>query len=266
MRIKTNSLQLRRHLVQLAFLLFFGLWLLAVILAAKSSIHALCLYSTVCFGFSKVGIFSHAAGVFGSTVLISLAVLISTMFRGREFCAYICPLGTIQEAIFSLRSTPYRKQQTLSYIYENKLNKLKYFILVITSVLSIAGIGYIYIRLCPIYALSLSPRLAFPGLAVMLLLIILPAFFMNRCWCRFLCPYAALLNAFQGLGKLFGIKRNLIMRNLERCGDCGICNSCCPMHIDITAEEYVHSPECIHCYLCASQCPKPDTICCQKED
>lgn len=266
MHMKLHPVQLKRHISQAIFMLLFVLWLGGVILAARSSIHALCLYSTVCFGLGKAGILSPAAGVFGFTILISLLILIITIFRGREFCAYICPLGTAQEAIFSLRSSSYRKKQALSYLYEKKFAKLKYFILIITSVVSIAGIGYIYIRFCPIYALSLLPRLAFPGLAVMLFLIILPSFFLNRFWCRFLCPYAALMNAFQGLGKLFGIKRKMIMRNLERCVDCGICTSCCPMNIDIGAEEYVESPECIHCYLCACNCPKPGTICCKKED
>lgn len=263
---KLHPVQLKRHVAQALFLLFFILWLGGMVFAAKSSIHALCLYATVCFGFGKAGIFTAAAGIFGITILMSLLVLVITIFRGREFCAYVCPLGTLQEAVFSLRSAQYRKKQTLSYIYENKFNKLKYFILIITSVLSIASLGYIYIRLCPIYAISLFPRLAYPGLAVLLLLIMVPAIFMNRFWCRYLCPYAALMNAFQGLGKLFGIKRKKIMRNLERCVDCGICTSCCPMNIDIATEEYVHSPECIHCYLCACKCPKPGTICCKKED
>lgn len=263
---KLHPLQLKRHITQAVFMLVFIIWLLVVVLAAKSSIHALCLYATVCFGLGKAGIFTAAAGIFGITILVSLLVLIITIFRGREFCAYVCPLGTMQEAIFSLRSLKYRKKQTLSYIYENKFNKLKYFILIITSILSYIGIGYIYIRLCPIYALSLLIRMLAPGLAVMLLLVVLPAFFLNRFWCRFLCPFAALMNAFQALGKLFGLKRRKILRNLERCVDCGICSACCPMNIDIAAEEYVQSPECIHCYLCACKCPKPGTFCCKKED
>lgn len=260
MKIKTNP----RQVIQLLSLLASAVFLVFIILGAKAAIHAICPYATVCFGLSKASLFGVGANVFMLTVALGFAFLVSTIFVGRMFCGYLCPLGTIQEAVFSPRGRKYRKQHQIPYFYEKRFASLKYAILLITTALSIGGIGYVYIRLCPIYALSLLPRLAMPGLAV-LLLIVIAGVFQERFWCRFLCPYAALMNIFQGLGKLFGLKRRKIHRNLERCVDCGICMLYCPMNLNIAEDEYVHSAECIHCDVCANKCPKPGTFCCEKE-
>jgi polyferredoxin len=253
-----------RQIIQLIALLSSALFLSLIILGFKQAIHAICPYATVCFGISPAGFFSLTVGVFWFTALAGVAFLIHSMFYGRVFCGYLCPLGTIQEAIFSLRSAKYRKCHKVAYFYEKHFSRIKYLILIGTSVLSILGIAYIFIRLCPIYAISMLPRLAIPGLAVFVLIVI-AGVFTERFWCRYLCPYAALLNLFQAIGKLAGIKRRKIHRNLERCIDCGICDLYCPMNLHITEDEFVQSYDCIRCNLCADKCPKPGTICCEKD-
>ncbi len=228
------------------------------------AVHALCPYATVCFGLNKSVVLAYIGSLFWITVLVGFLILVYSMFYGRKFCGYICPLGTWQEAIFALRSRAYRRSHRIPYFYERSLGKLKYAVLAITAVLSLVGLGYLFIRFCPIYALSMLPRLAIPGL-ILLVVISIGGFFAERVWCRWLCPYAALLNIFQALGKLFGIKRSKIRRNLERCVDCGVCMLYCPMNINIAAEEYVQNCECIHCLVCASKCPKKGSLNCEKE-
>lgn len=253
-----------RTIVQAVALLISGAILSLLIVGFKGAIHALCPYATVCFGLSKQGFLSLTLGAFWLTTVVSLLILVYTMFYGRRFCGYLCPLGTIQEAIFALRSKKYCLKPRFPYLYELRFAQLKYVILIVTSILSIFGIAYVFMNACPIYALSMLPRIALPGLAIFILAV-LAGLFSERFWCRFLCPYAALLNLFQALGSLFGIKRLKIHRNLERCCDCGVCMRYCPMNINIAESEYVHSGECIHCNKCALKCPKPGTFCCEKE-
>jgi len=265
MPVTSRYSQKLRFCLQATSLLFAGGFLSLVVLGYKQAIHVLCPYAIVCFGLNKSVVTGLATAAFTFTIAFSLAVLIHTMFLGRKFCGYLCPLGTIQEAIFSLRSRKFRTKNRVPYILEKRFSRFKYYVLGITTLLSLTGIAYIFIRLCPIYGLSLLPRLAVPGLAVFFL-ICLAGIWLERFWCRYLCPFAALMNLAQKLGAWFGIHRSKIRRNLERCVDCGVCSIYCPMNLNIAEDEYVHDENCIHCLTCASKCPKPGTFCSQKEE
>lgn len=253
-----------RLFVQVLSLTISALVLVLIILGSKAAIHAICPYSTICFGLSKAGLYSWGIGLFWASVALSIAILIYSIFWGRKFCGYVCPLGTLQEFAYGFHKRKYRTKHIVPYFYEKRFAYVKYVVLAVTSVLTVLGVSYIFIRLCPIYAMSQLPRLALPGLGI-LLLIVVAGIFMERFWCRYLCPYAALMNLFQYIGKVFGIKRRKIHRNLERCIDCCICETYCPMNLKITEEEYVQSIDCISCNICVCKCPKPGTLCCEKE-
>ncbi|MFA7025744.1 MAG: 4Fe-4S binding protein [Candidatus Cloacimonadaceae bacterium] len=247
----------KRHLIQaIVFLLSLGI-LSFVILIGKKSIHNICPYALICFGLLKGNIFSLTLQVAGLGIVLGLVFMVISLFWGRIFCGYICPLGTFQEGLYALFGKKAARQ--IPYFYERRFSKLKYWILTGTIILVITGLSWIYINFCPFYALSRLPSLAIGGL-ITFVIIIIGSILLPRFWCRFLCPYAALLNLSQKLGELFGIPRRKIQRNLERCTDCGLCARNCPMNLDILAEEYVQSLDCIHCLKCLAACPKPGTI------
>ncbi len=251
-----------RKLSQVFFLLI-GLGILSFVIAlGRVSIHNICPYAIVCFGLLKGSILNFSVGVAALGILLGLLFMVLSMFYGRIFCGYVCPLGTLQEMINALRG---KGGKQLPYMYERKLAKLKYILLFINIVMVILGLSWIYTNFCPIYGLSRLPSLAIGGLIVFAIIIV-GGFFVQRMWCRFLCPYAALLNMAQKLGKLFGIKRYKIHRNLERCTDCGVCSRNCPMNLDILSSEYVDDENCIHCLRCTVKCPKPGTLIREKEE
>ncbi len=252
---KKKKIRLAVQIASFAFALF---WLVLIIAGSNYVIHQICPYAVVCFGINGATLLNIGGLVMAGAIIFSLAVLVYTMFYGRRFCAWLCPLGSLQEWIYSIRSKKYRMKHRAPYYVDRRLAWIKYAILAVTSVLSVLGLGYLFIRLCPFYSLAMLPRLAIPGL-VIIALIIVKSFFGEREWCRFLCPYAALMNVFQYLGELVGIRRKKIRRNLERCTDCGLCSLNCPMNINICESEYVHSPNCIHCGICTQKCPKPGT-------
>lgn len=247
----------KRNLIQLiVFILSLGI-LSFVILAGRKSIHNICPYAVICFGMLKANILSLTLQIAGLGIVLGLAFMLISMFWGRIFCGYICPLGTFQEGIYALFGKKTFRQ--IPYFYERTFSKLKYWILAGTFILVIAGFSWIYINFCPFYALSRLPALAVGGL-ITIGIIVIGSIFLPRFWCRFLCPYAALLNLSQKLGGLFGIPRRMVHRNLERCIDCGLCARNCPMNLDILSQEYVQSVDCIHCLKCLAACPKPGTI------
>jgi polyferredoxin len=73
-------------------------------------------------------------------------------------------------------------------------------------------------------------------------------------WCRYLCPYGALLGALSFLGP------NKIKRNPVSCIDCGKCFKACPSAIKVDKLITVYSDECSTCLSCVDACPVADTL------
>ena len=261
---KSSKAQKLRLGIQLFFFVLSMAILYFVISTGSKAIHNACPYAVVCFGMNTSSIIKMIYLLFPLSVFLGLLFLLSSVFWGRKFCSYVCPLGTFQEGVFQLRKLKYRMKTRVPFFYEKRFAPLKYIVLIVTGVLVVSRLAYLYINFCPIYALSQIPFLNYKGLIV-LGLIAVGALLTERLWCRFLCPYAALFNVFQWIGKLFGIKRRKIHRNLEKCIDCCLCNMNCPMNINVTDEDIVHDPNCIGCGMCTEKCPKPGTLCEERE-
>jgi polyferredoxin len=80
-------------------------------------------------------------------------------------------------------------------------------------------------------------------LIVLGVLLILGVLFRNF-WCRFLCPYGALMGAVSLISPF------KIRRNKDTCVNCRKCTEACPMDIQVHNKNTVHSPECIGCHDC----------------
>jgi polyferredoxin len=90
-------------------------------------------------------------------------------------------------------------------------------------------------------------------------LLILAALFLlsipiRNFWCRFLCPYGALL----GITSL--LSPNKIKRNASNCIDCGLCNKACPSFVKVDKVKTVISDECTTCMSCVDVCPVENTL------
>jgi polyferredoxin len=68
-------------------------------------------------------------------------------------------------------------------------------------------------------------------------------------WCRYLCPYGALLGLLAWVGPTH------IRRDAETCIGCGRCTAQCPSGIEVEKKVVVRSPECIGCAECVGSCP-----------
>lgn len=91
------------------------------------------------------------------------------------------------------------------------------------------------------------------SLMVIVVFAVLSMIFKNF-WCRYLCPYGALLGIF-GLLSLFKIKRSS-----SSCIDCGLCDNVCPVYIKVSKFNYVISDECSMCLSCVGSCQVKDTL------
>lgn len=91
------------------------------------------------------------------------------------------------------------------------------------------------------------------SLYVILGLVLLSVIFRNF-WCRYLCPYGALL------GVLALLSPSKIKRNKESCIDCNLCAKACPSFIKVDKVSTVYSDECTTCLSCVDICPVENTL------
>ncbi|MBN2460876.1 MAG: 4Fe-4S binding protein [Candidatus Cloacimonetes bacterium] len=210
--------------------------------------HLLCPYAVVCFGMLTL----HGIFTFILAMVSGLIISMASLFIGRKFCSYICFLGTLQEYIYRF-NRKYRYKQIIPQKLHKILSQLKYVVLVLTAYLAFSGTQFIYMRYCPVLRLAHPYHLTLSA-ALFFLILLIGCLFIERFWCRYLCPYAALMNLWQYLGKLLGVPRKMIIRNLDSSLDCRNCKNYCPMHLDLSSMNIISSVDCIHCLRCVRTC------------
>jgi len=77
----------------------------------------------------------------------------------------------------------------------------------------------------------------------------LASVFVQNFWCRYLCPYGALL----GLTSFFSPLR--IRRESSSCIDCAKCAKACPSALPVDKLVSIKSAECTGCLECIAVCP-----------
>ena len=179
---------------------------------------------------------------------------------GRWFCGWLCPFGFFQDILGRISKIKAKIPFSLT--------RLKYVVLVLLFLLPLlwvdeAGFASPYFCkfLCPQGTLTagIPLLLADPGLRHLIgamfwfklasLGIILGAsVFVNRPFCRILCP----LGAFLGLFNKYALFR--LSCHEEGCTSCKKCLNVCPVNLKIPEE--INSPECIRCMACVKECPK----------
>ncbi|MCD4828908.1 MAG: 4Fe-4S binding protein [Candidatus Cloacimonetes bacterium] len=226
--------------------------------------HALCPFSAVCFGVFGLhpatpgGFFPHfSIGAFVvSMELIGLLIAVAVLLTGRLFCGYVCPIGTLQEWLYmAVNRGRKRFVQRIPYAAHRWLKRFKYVVLLSVAALAFWGAHRFYMGFCPVLALAHPTGMEIASVAT-LVVIIGAGLFVERFWCRYLCPYAALMNLFMHLGNWTRLPRLHISRNIEASLGCKDCLNYCPMAIDIGDKEKITCVECIQCGICVRRCTK----------
>ncbi|MBZ5679886.1 MAG: 4Fe-4S binding protein [Acidobacteriia bacterium] len=76
-------------------------------------------------------------------LLWSLVVLIPTMFLGRFFCGWICPLGSVHHFFSSLRSERKRGKQLIESNRYKRWQATKYYLLILSLAAAVMGAGIV---------------------------------------------------------------------------------------------------------------------------
>ncbi|MDR3670445.1 MAG: 4Fe-4S binding protein [Holophaga sp.] len=198
----------------------------------------------------------HPAGLF-----IFVAVLGLGLFLKKAFCSWMCPVGTLGEALWRLGRRLFGRNLALPRWADYPLRALKYLILgffllavgrmdgpmleaFLNSPYNAAADVRMYLFFAHLSGLALGVLVVLAGLSLLV----------QNVWCRYLCPYGALL----GLLSLASPLR--VTRAKASCIDCGRCTKACPSRIQVHKAGRVGSDECTACYRCVQACPVKDTL------
>jgi NosR/NirI family nitrous oxide reductase transcriptional regulator len=167
--------------------------------------------------------------------------LVAALFFGRVFCSGVCALGAIQELmVLKPVEVPARLDRALGYLKWVYLG-----LAVVFAVLPAVHRDFIICRFDPFVGLF-----RFTGQAWLLLVgggFLVAGIFIGRPYCRWLCPYGALLSVFSRYAwRSFSITPD---REL----DCGLCNDACPYGA-IEKRRAVRTA-CFACGRCYRSCP-----------
>lgn len=184
-------------------------------------------------------------------IIILIVLLASSLFVGRIFCGFACPLGVLQELISTVNfKSDLKEQNEAKYqikVVSSFSKKIRWIFLGIVILLALLSI-----QILPIF----NP---FPGFSVLktpsvttiiisfivLIVVCVASIFLYRPWCRFLCPF--------GAGScLCGQVTRSKYRRTEDCTDCGLCEKICPTQ---EAARDSKKGECYYCNRCIDICP-----------
>lgn len=206
------------------------------------------------------------SGTFYKGLLWSLVIIIPTLFVGRAFCSWVCPLGILNQFVSWLfnRRKPYEDYDINRY---RPSYRIKYYLL--GALLLLAALGSLQVGLLDPIALmvrsftaAVLPAVDVAGIDIylfepvfngglliagILVGILLANRFLTRWWCRVLCPLGGLLGLLSRRAPL------RIQRDVDKCIDCDKCLRSCQGGCDPHAELRVS--ECHVCMNCIEDCP-----------
>ncbi|MGE3842045.1 MAG: 4Fe-4S binding protein [Vicinamibacterales bacterium] len=193
----------------------------------------------------------HAAGMFLLVAFLSM----SWLFK-KSFCSWLCPIGTISEWLWQGGQALFGTTVRVPRWLDVPLRSLKYvllglFLFAVGSMSAEAIAAFLtgpYGRVADVKMLNFFREMSRTTALVigLLLLISVP---IKNAWCRYLCPYGALL----GLAGLLSPAR--IIRNPDACIDCAKCAQACPSSLPVDRLASIRSAECTSCLTCVTACP-----------
>lgn len=220
-------------------------------------------------------------------VLIPVFMTLSTFLLfffvlGKAFCAWVCPLGTLQEWLYRLGRRLGLSNRTVEASSIRKIRPVKWLILLglVFVVPLLVGLGYAphsagnpYCDICPSRIVTTlltgnTEELALRindgvGLTLGLIgnvlagFVIAAALAVRQPFCR-ICPMLAMNAVFRHASLL-----RLVKVENSKCDKCGICTRACPMDIPEIHHEHgrkAYNEDCTLCGRCAEYCPDDRVI------
>jgi len=194
----------------------------------------------------------HPAGL----VILLLAVATGLLLK-KAFCSWLCPVGALSEGLAAASRRVFGGKVKAPRWLDYPLRGVKYLLLAffLWAVFVQMSPGTIekflhspYNKVADVKMLLFFVDISALALGVLIALVV-ASFLIPYFWCRYLCPYGALLGVLSVASPL------KVTRNPEVCNACGHCEKACPAHIRVDQVLRVRSDECTACLKCVAACP-----------
>jgi polyferredoxin len=198
----------------------------------------------------------------------SLVILIPTLFLGRFFCGWICPLGSLNQILGGIRSKSMGRKTLIEANRYKKWQAAKYYLLIAGLLAALCCgsiVGWIdpFSLLVRSMGVSILPAAAskkyyvvyqphyWPSvlMGAVFLVLLLMNLRVTRFWCRALCPLGALL----GMAARWSILG--LHKDATTCNKCTRCLINCQGGDDPIGGARWHKAECHLCLNCVEACP-----------
>jgi polyferredoxin len=203
----------------------------------------------------------QAPAVHPAAMVLAAVFLLSSLLLKKAFCSWLCPVGTVSEYLWKLGRKVFRRNVVVPRWLDVPLRGLKYllmafFLYIVVSMTAealndfmVAPFGIV----ADVKMLNFFREMSVTGVAVIASLVVFSVFIKNF-WCRFLCPYGALMGMVATLSPV------RIRRDAEACIDCGKCNKACPASLPVDKLVQIRSLECTSCMECVAVCPAENAL------
>ncbi|NNU77145.1 4Fe-4S binding protein [Clostridium estertheticum] len=242
---KIKKTQIFRHIIQLImFVLSPGLFILAF--SELKSIYTMIIKGN--FNFITA---------FPSLIEFTTAIII-TILLGRFFCGWVCAFGTYNDFLYLLSKKVFKINFKVNEEVDKVLKYVKYVVLLLLVIVVWTMGSKVLDTTSPWDAFAQITN--FPQVlsdytigVALLLLITIGALFVERFFCRYLCPLGAVFNILSRIGIL------KIKKPTDKCGKCRLCTNNCSMGLSLYKVQSVCGGDCINCFKCIEACPRSNT-------
>ena len=198
----------------------------------------------------------HVPPIHPAAMFLLIAFLLMSVLAKKAFCAWLCPVGTLEEYLWKLGRKVFGRNLRPPRWLDVPLRGLRYlllgfFVYIIAGMSAEALAGFMlspYGIVADVKMLNFFRTLSLTG-AIVLGVLALLSMLVENFWCRYLCPYGALMGLVSLLSPL------KIRRDPEACIDCGKCARVCPSRLAVDKLVQIRSVECSACMACVAACP-----------
>ncbi len=231
-------------------------------------------------------------------IMMGIALAAAVILFSKLFCAYLCPVGTVEDLLIRLRKALKIKTVRVGILLDKILRIVKYALLFWIVYMTVTASELFCKNLDPYYAVAtgFKGEITLWMSIVTVGIVILLGLFIDRFWCKYVCPLGAisntlkfwvwlvvlalawwvlsllgvhfswvwLLGTFCVAGYLLEIvdgrpklEALRILKDEDACTHCGRCSKACPYGIDISQSEgSVTNVDCTLCGECVAACPE----------
>ena len=228
-------------------------------LLSNASLHSLCPFGGVVTIYQYATIGTFVQKIHESAFVLMVIGFVLAILFGPVFCGWVCPLGTVQEWVSKWGKKLFKRRHNhfIPNRFDHILRYARYIVLAWVIYVTAMSGKLIFADYDPYFALFnfWNGEVAWTALAILGLTLGL-SLFVERPWCKYACPYGAVL----GISNLFRVFQ--IRRVASTCKNDGACSIMCPMNIPVDDVKTVRDHQCISCLECTSEavCPVAKTV------